>query len=38
MTEVELVVPYDAGSAIGEIHKVHVLSESYEGDGVPTST
>jgi GTPase len=34
MTEVELVVPYDAGSAIGEIHKVHVISESYEGDGV----
>ena len=34
MTDVELVVPYDAGSAIGEIHKVHVLSESYEGDGV----
>ena len=34
MTEAELVVPYDAGRAIGEIHKVHVLSESYEGDGV----
>ena len=34
MTEAELVVPYGAGSAIGEIHKVHVLSESYEGDGV----
>jgi GTP-binding protein HflX len=34
MTEVELVVPYDAGRAIGEIHKVHVISESYEGDGV----
>ena len=34
MTDVELVVPYNAGSAIGEIHKVHVLSESYEGDGV----
>jgi GTP-binding protein HflX len=34
MTEAELVVPYDAGSAIGEIHKVHVISESYEGDGV----
>jgi GTP-binding protein HflX len=34
MTDAELVVPYDAGSAIGEIHKVHVLSESYEGDGV----
>jgi hypothetical protein len=25
---------YEAGKAIGEIHKVHVLSESYEGDGV----
>jgi GTP-binding protein HflX len=34
MTEVDLVVPYDAGSAIGEIHKVRVISESYEGDGV----
>jgi hypothetical protein len=34
MTEVELVVPYDAGRAIGEIHTVHVISESYEGDGV----
>jgi hypothetical protein len=34
MTEVDLVVPYDAGSAIGEVHKVHVISESYEGDGV----
>jgi hypothetical protein len=34
MTDVELVVPYNAGSAIGEIHKVHVLSESYEADGV----
>ena len=34
MTDAELVVPYDAGSAIGEIHKVRVLSESYEGDGV----
>jgi len=34
MTEVDLVVPYDAGSAIGEIHKVHVISESYEADGV----
>jgi GTP-binding protein HflX len=34
MTEVDLVVPYDAGRAIGEIHKVHVLSESYEPDGV----
>ena len=22
------------GSAIGEVHKVHVISESYEGDGV----
>jgi len=34
MTEAELVVPYGAGSAIGEIHKLHVISESYEGDGV----
>ena len=34
MTEADLVVPYAAGSAIGEIHKVHVISESYEGDGV----
>jgi GTP-binding protein HflX len=34
MTDAELVVPYDAGSAIGEIHKIHVLSASYEGDGV----
>ena len=34
MTEVDLVVPYGAGSAIGEVHKVHVISESYEGDGV----
>ncbi len=34
MTEVDLVVPYAAGSAIGEVHKVHVLSESYEQDGV----
>ena len=34
MTEVELVVPYGAGSAIGEVHKVHVISESYEEDGV----
>ena len=34
MTEVDLVVPYDAGRTIGEIHKVHVISESYEGDGV----
>jgi len=34
MTEVDLVVPYAAGSAIGEIHKIHVISESYEGDGV----
>jgi GTP-binding protein HflX len=34
MTDADLVVPYAAGSAIGEIHKVHVLSESYEGDGV----
>jgi GTPase len=34
MTEVDLVVPYGAGSAIGLVHKVHVVSESYEGDGV----
>ena len=34
MTEVDLVVPYDAGSAIGEVHKVNVVSESYEADGV----
>ena len=34
MTEVDLVVPYDAGSAIGEIHKVHVISASYAADGV----
>src|SRR5258705_7722436 len=34
MTEVDLVVPYDAGSAIGEVHKVYVISESYEEDGV----
>ncbi len=34
MTEVDLVVPYDAGSVIGEVHKVHVISESYEADGV----
>ena len=34
MAEIELVVPYDAGSAIGEIHKLHVISESYEADGV----
>jgi GTPase len=34
MTEVDLVVPYDAGRAIGEVHKVHVISESYEEDGV----
>jgi GTPase len=34
MAEVDLVVPYDAGRAIGEVHKVHVLSESYEADGV----
>ena len=30
MTEVDL----DAGSAIGEVHKIHVTSESYEEDGV----
>ena len=34
MTEVDLVIPYNAGSAVGEIRKVHVISESYEGDGV----
>ena len=34
MTEVELIVPYGAGRAIAEIHKVHVISQSYEGDGV----
>jgi GTPase len=34
MREFDLVVPYDAGRAIGEIHKIHVISESYEGDGV----
>jgi GTP-binding protein HflX len=34
MTEVDLVVPYGAGSAIGEVHKVHVISESYQEDGV----
>jgi GTP-binding protein HflX len=34
MTEVDLVVPYHAGRAIGEVHKVHVISESYAKDGV----
>jgi GTP-binding protein HflX len=34
MTEADLVVPYNSGSAIGEVHKVHVISESYEEDGV----
>lgn len=34
MRELEFVVPYDAGRAIGEIHKLNVISESYEGDGV----
>ena len=34
MTEVYLVVSYDAASAIGEVHKVHVISESYEEDSV----
>jgi GTP-binding protein HflX len=34
MTEVDLVVPYGAGSAIGLVHKVQVVSESYEADGV----
>jgi GTPase len=34
MRELEFVVPYDAGRAIGEIHKLNVISESYQGDGV----
>jgi GTP-binding protein HflX len=34
MAEVELVVPYDAGRAIAEVHKAHVISEVYQGDGV----
>ncbi len=34
MAEVDLVVPYGAGRAIGEVHKIHVISESYEDDGV----
>jgi hypothetical protein len=34
MTEVDLVIPYHAGSAIGEVHKVQVVTESYEADGV----
>jgi GTP-binding protein HflX len=34
MAEAELVVPYGAGHAIAEVHKVHVISEAYEGDGV----
>ena len=34
MTEADLVVPYAAGSAIGEVHKIHVISESYQEDGV----
>src|SRR5688572_14901185 len=34
MSELDLVVPYDAGRAIGEIYKLHVISESYQGDGV----
>jgi GTP-binding protein HflX len=34
MSELDLVVPYDAGRAIGELHKLHVISESYQGDGV----
>jgi hypothetical protein len=34
VTEVDLVVPYASESAIGEIHKIHVISESYEADGV----
>jgi GTP-binding protein HflX len=34
MAEIDLVVPYNAGSAIAEVHKVRVISESYEADGV----
>ncbi len=34
MTEVDLVVPYDTGGAIAEVHKLNVISESYEADGV----
>ena len=34
MRELEFVVPYNAGRAIGEIHKLNVISESYQGDGV----
>jgi len=34
MTEIDLVVPYNAGRVIGEIHKIHVVTESYEEDGV----
>jgi hypothetical protein len=34
MSELDLVVPYGAGRAIGEIHKLNVISESYQGDGV----
>src|SRR2546422_1005893 len=33
MTEVDLVVPYEAGNAIGEVHKVQLIAESYEGGG-----
>jgi GTP-binding protein HflX len=34
MAEIDLVVPYDAGRVIGEVHKIHVITESYEKDGV----
>ncbi len=34
MTEVDLVVPYNTGGAIAEVHKLNVISESYEADGV----
>ncbi len=31
MTEVDLVVPNDAGSAIDEVHKILVIPESSQG-------
>lgn len=34
MIDVDLVVPYDKSVLIGEIHKVIVLTESYEDNGV----
>ena len=34
LADVDIVVPYGAGSVIGEIHKLHVVSESFEADGV----